>query len=522
MKKVLLTIVIFLFVSVICFFGISQVNAEEGTGTASGSVSSNGTGTASGEISSGLTDRSSSIEGITTDDVVSSEYSFTPRFIKGVTQVITEYNNAETITRGDDTHYKVSNSDAGKIYALYKNVGTYKGQIIDLKITLTKVDKDPNANPDECAISFVKNAIAIFGNSIASTKYFKLEFYDHDSGEKLNLKSNITFGDIDGPTKAQEADTTLDFKPTAETIAFKGYSKILYFSQYASHYNITDYNPANPNACWETGGQTCPQNIVKDGFDYFTGNCNYTLKDDERTNICEVSQFEYPNDSGTYIRNPDINAGRIIALSDGDLEVAWRSYRMGIISSPVKVDIPLPIKTVDKETVDENGSILYTIEQYVPDLSSDFYYSSFKIEDSLPKEVILSNVEDFTKSVSIKDNAGTDVTNKFNLSYNNNTLSIVAKVAELQQEEFYNNTYTIALQTVVIADSSATIKNKAKTIANNDVKESNEVTTTLSIETIKNVPNTLSNVQIIVLILAILLITAGAAIFIKNREKVND
>lgn len=195
---------------------------------------------------------------------------------------------------------------------------------------------------------------------------------------------------------------------------------------------------------------------------------------------------------------------------------------MGIISSPVKVDIPLPIKTVDKETVDENGSILYTIEQYVPDLSSDFYYSSFKIEDSLPKEVILSNVEDFTKSVSIKDNAGTDVTNKFNLSYNNNTLSIVAKVAELQQEEFYNNTYTIALQTVVIADSSATIKNKAKTIANNDVKESNEVTTTLSIETIKNVPNTLSNVQIIVLILAILLITAGAAIFIKNREKVND
>lgn len=82
---------------------------------------------------------------------ISNTYSFTPRIVKdkngnSVTTVEKVYPNTqqcdETLCNDNhqDDYIVTEGSDYSGIYALYKNVGTYKGKIVDLKITVASID----------------------------------------------------------------------------------------------------------------------------------------------------------------------------------------------------------------------------------------------------------------------------------------------------------------------------------------------------------------------------------------------
>ena len=83
-------------------------------------------------------------EEVTEDYVIPKDYAFTPKFIDGITTVETSsaYNNSSIIsntlsnTSGYEMHYIIDSTNYNDIYVIYKNVGTYQGKIIDLKITL--------------------------------------------------------------------------------------------------------------------------------------------------------------------------------------------------------------------------------------------------------------------------------------------------------------------------------------------------------------------------------------------------
>ena len=83
-------------------------------------------------------------------------------------------------------------------YAIYKNAGKYQGKNIDVKATI--VDFEPMqderyliSNP-AIVITNKEIGVAVTGIKWVKVKY---EFLDSDNGEKLNLKGNTTYWDID-------------------------------------------------------------------------------------------------------------------------------------------------------------------------------------------------------------------------------------------------------------------------------------------------------------------------------------
>ncbi|OJG74740.1 hypothetical protein RV12_GL002157 [Enterococcus quebecensis] len=155
-------------------------------------------------------------------------------------------------------------------------------------------------------------------------------------------------------------------------------------------------------------------------------------------------------------------------------------------------ELEAPVKS--GEQFDYNGTEkrqLYSISQKIPAYSQRFPIQTLKITDKLEDAVELSG-----EDVSIKDEAGSDATNRFTISTNEaNELSIEAKTESLADKSFYGKIYTMELvgslnlnqeELIDPTINQIVIPNTAIVTANEESKVSNEAL--LKVDLIKGEP----------------------------------
>ncbi len=147
--------------------------------------------------------------------------------------------------------------------------------------------------------------------------------------------------------------------------------------------------------------------------------------------------------------------------------------------------VPSPVEYVaDSNETKSFNNILskdetfkYNIYQYVPLETSTYYYSSFKMTNTLP-----DNVEYI--SAKVYDDSGTDVSSKFSITQNGNTITAIANDTSI--ESFYYTEYNLEITVKLKTDSFITEGQKEYNFSNKTTTTiiRNGKTTTLDTNTV--------------------------------------
>lgn len=445
------------------------------------------------------------------DYVIPSDYAFTPKFINGVTKFETSdlYTEAPLLS-GSDYRWVYREKGYNNYWVLYRNVGIWKKHIVDMKISLDDViDTDASKKcslerlPDEdfTNVSFHSDKIGIgVTNQCRETgtmPIFKIEFFDDKSGEILDdIKTAVTYTDIDSLERI-----LLDNKNIKEAYYYKTYG--------TEHLDLVDNN-------------------YKGRYTYFIGNNNWTC-----------TYLGWPGDVQCIDKsNPGVNcangdclgcykSGMIVTINDGSFNLGWGGQGLTFsVPSFFRINDPNSIKTVDKDKVKSGEELNYTIEQYVPNQSSNQYYQSWELKDEL-NEVLKANIDDIT----ITTNDAEDIKDKFDITLVDNVLTIIAKKNYLESEEFYNRTFMIGIKTIV-KDNIKGIKTIPNTAVLNvqynsgsfsdDIPSSDVVVTIEGEEEpqeVVEVPNTSKFTSMMLIISGVVLVGSGIFIILKMTKK---
>ena len=388
---------------------------------------------------------------------ISEKYSFIARW-NNQTKIETFGSGWHKTTKTDDskdtldawTLLNPSDSQKGKVGVIYKNVGKYKGQNVNLKITV--LDWDPFYKKNRM-ISYSINNIAHEQSGYNSVKQ-KWEYVD-DSGKPMNIPGTyMTFNDIDRYQSVQ-----FD-KATSNEIA-----KILYdkgsILQYFDHNGEIEIK-AHDNELHDN--------------------------DDKRTMFTALFNgssmtFSWQRDYKAAGDNPN----RVLDPSWGGGE--YFGY-MGKKLAPTEIIAPTKKVSDNDEknkdsnkldTVQENFS--YSVYQEIPDEWKEFYYKDLTISDTLVPELELNG------KVKVVDEGNKDRTSFFKDNSKGNELRFDATDSALKNPEFYGHTYQLQVPVKVKAGSNLdkykdksgniVLPNTAKVKINNDSRNSNQVTTTV-------------------------------------------
>lgn len=348
----------------------------------------------------------------------SSDYSFCPKFIKNVTttQSFGMTNYSEDFLRTDDialspnnfyTARLTSDSQKGKIWVRYNNVGTYNGQIIDLKITLSNWNylqpENTNANSSIGGVSyptvaFKKTAIDVNITSFPAidSPLWTFNYYKNGTEQKISLKSHLTFKDIDGSTaNANE--------------------KILFNSGFDSVY-------------------VTPNSYLTINKNYGINNTTYaTDTDNQNTWISCLSSGSTL--SFVYTRNSDIKGNSFRDITKIANANKRTFYHFVIGSEAIApFDFCTPVKSCNISELRGLEEATYSISHYVPGEYNSFYYTSYMLKDQIPDCFEIKNIE-------IIDDSKNNRTSWFTTSKDNNLVVITAKEATLKNSNFYNNNF---------------------------------------------------------------------------------
>ena len=368
---------------------------------------------------------------INSNTVFSSDYSFSPKFIKNVTTIqsfgMTNYSEdflrTDDIALSPDSFYTArltSNSQKGKIWIRYNNVGTYNGQIIDLKITLSNWNylqpENTNANSSIGGVSyptvaFKKTAIDVNITSFPAidSPLWTFNYYKNGTEQKISLKSHLTFKDMDGSTSGAN-------------------EKMLFNSGFDCVY-------VTPNS-------------------YITINNNQCIN--ETTNTVETNEQNAwisclssgNNLSFVYTRNADIKGNSFKDITK-IVNANKRTFYHFVIGSEsiAPFDFCTPVKSCNNSKLHGLEEATYSISHFVPGESSNFYYINYMLKDQIP------NCFDI-KKIEVIDDSKTNRTSWFTISRNNNLVVINAKDTTLKNSNFYNNNFCFYITIAKKADIS--------------------------------------------------------------------
>lgn len=378
-----------------------------------------------------------SVSQVTNDTNIDSKYSFSPRFINGVSYLegFGGYSYTEDLWKsirknsngkyeiGDyssNTYYpiRLNNSNKGKIGVWYRNIGEYNGKMLDLKITVLDwseirnpwtVDSVRGTLTGYPAIMFHKHDIEINPTSFAikNTKY-KFELYDKSGNlEKVNMHWNVY--DLDDAQYIQTDDLYHSYLSQDTWLSVSG-NKI--------------YAPYN-----------------QDSTPYETKAMTTVLIDNKSSFIFGFSAQQYDNNDFTSTKRTK----------------TWHTIQMsGETLAPFTTSVPTKSAT---SVVHKGDNITYTIKFTVPQQPSNYLYTKFQIKDVLPKGVKY-------KSFSVTNDKGSNVTNIFSGNISGQTFT--ASVSSPKSANFYYKTYTMTIN--CIADSSYDFSvgnNGSKTLVSN-------------------------------------------------------
>lgn len=406
---------------------------------------------------------------VTPDDEAGSKYSFIAKFIKGVTTVETGgggwtnnvYVNIPPQKWDGKIGLDVTKTKKGQSWIRYNNVGTADdGTPIDLKITIQDWEQYKNAQ------NMVSNNIVAFNNVSAIATYQggfswvkqTWTYLEHGTDKEKPVSGYYSWIDVDnlqGMTIGKETYKAIDklYVPTKDTI--------IKYKEEAD------------------GGKTFydSDDIPLDDGD---NRGDFTFLYSNRSRF----DFTYSEDFATREKN----LGYPLPPKNNN-QYSYFGYSA---KKPVRTAPMIPTKTVtdsdetnvDKNTLEGLGEVYsYTITHKVPDEMKEFYYSNYEMQDELVPE--LERVSD----VKVTDEAGKDVTNKFEAKHEGNLVRMVAKADVLKTADFYNHEYKFNFQTKIregvsldkyLVDGKLQIPNKAKIIQNNKEVPTDETTTTVT------------------------------------------
>lgn len=376
------------------------------------------------------------------------EYGFSFKFIDGKTTTETsgmtnnsvDYNMHTSGGSSDlkkDQYYSsrlTSNNQKGKIWCRYNNVGTYNGQIVDLKVTLSGWSYLQPANKKASStiggvnyptVFFAKDKIEarVTTYPAIDSPVFTFNFYKHGTNTPISVKCVETFKDIDNGEY---------LAPTS------GFDKI--------------YKNSSSNM------QSLSKSDSWYGCDYGT-NSSTTDKKYWLTVLLSGSSFKF-----TYTRLQDKKGNDYRDITSTASSKTRSNYQF-IISAeslaPFKATTPA--KKVSKTEITGEEEFFYTIEQFIPAESSSFYYSEYTISDKIDDCLEI-------KDISVTDDGDVNRTGWFNITKDNNDVEIKAKSSTLKSSSFYNNNLYFKIDVIkkegydmssYLKDDKCTIYNKA-------------------------------------------------------------
>ncbi|EGQ3653784.1 isopeptide-forming domain-containing fimbrial protein [Staphylococcus pseudintermedius] len=398
------------------------------------------------------------VEVPTASSEASSKYAVVAGFNEKKTEVKPfgmEWGNVEdTYTISNPTEDK-----KGKIGILYTNVGNYEGKPLDLKITL--MDWDRYINPDvKTYITFEKSEI---GHSQSGYNWIDQvwEYVDHETGKPVKISGSfMTFADLDAKQYVEFSKETTD--------------KI--DKMYVSEDTWVDATQS-PKGELKIGDVSSKASNSDDKFAMVTA-----LFDGGRMHFKWGKDYTgYPKDEAN--------------MRDGNKPLGAQFFAFSA-KKPVKTELLKPAKRVsdadEKAKTENNLKVLfekysYEVSHTVPSEYEEFFYKSYVLSDTVPKELVVDKVE-------IVDETGKNVTDKFENKSNKNEISYSAKSDELKKSGFYGHTYTLKIEVNVDTkadisklldkDGNFIIQNTARVSKDGNTKDTNPVKTK-----IKKLPN---------------------------------
>lgn len=404
-------------------------------------------------------------------DEASSKYSFIAKFIKGVTTVETGgdgwtndvYVNMPPKKWDGKIGLDTTKAKKGQSWIRYNNVGTADdGTVIDLKITIQDwkpfISTINGTSVTNNMIAFNNvSSIGVYQSAFDYVKY-TWQYMEHGTDKEKVVSGYFTYDDIDnlqGITFGKETYNRIDslYVPTDQSI-------IKYKEE-------------------KDGGITFFDGADQPLDDYLDPRGVFTFLYSDSSSF----DFTYSEDFATREKN----SGRPIPPNNNN-QYAYFGYSAKKILPTAPL---IPTKTVtdsDETTVKENTltglgeTYTYTITHKVPDEIADFYYSNYEMPDELIPE--LERVSD----VKVTDEAGKDVTDKFEAKHEGNLVKMVAKADVLKTADFYNHEYKFNFQTKIregasldkyFVDGKLQIPNQAKVIQNGKEVQSDKTTTTV-------------------------------------------
>ena len=401
---------------------------------------------------------------------IDSKYSFSPRFIKGLTYLepfgdTAKYSYADDLWQlsgGGSTYSTVnanwyypvrltSASQKGKVGVWYRNVGEYQGKMLDMKFTIidwsqirTNTVLTSSAIPGGSKVShttlfFGKTEINLHTISgYMKQPKFRLEFFDK-SGNPVAISGHNTFKDIDD---AQFYIASTDVK------GYLASNTVL---------SVSGNRVQSPSGLSDNDDKTNWLTITYDNktaIDFIFNN-----------NLSENENF-------TSVKRK--TRGLTLIIFDGD--------------SLAPFTTPSPVKS-GTTVATPNQAVSYNISFTVPQQPTGYLYSKFVLSDTLPSGLKYT-------SFSVKDDAGSNVTSSFTGLINGQEFTLTPNI--LSSSSFYFKGYTVTINATVEdkdykdqqgADGRVVLKNQAKITAKNSpsVPEETKTSNVINTEVLFNI-----------------------------------
>ena len=391
-----------------------------------------------------------------------------------------------------------SNSENGKVGFWVENVGIYKGDVIDLKITYSWINKVSSDGLEyKPSIGLILCKDGRIGMNF-NTRAYEANAEIYSNGQKKTIdKLSFTFGDIDDYQ-------FFGFRPVGEVqeIQCSADSTVYYKKVGDIHFMYADTGgyADTPNASlrFELNNVSGYEFIIgkADAYgDYgLTNNVDGFSTERAFDPNSEGAKYWYNiwaecfNSWGTTVTETKLTTD----LNARNQGYAWgyftgHSYSKYEVSTPTKsVSDTNEIEVISNTLESKGEGLTYRVTHFVPEAWQEFYFKSYEITDTLPACLEVS-----ADKVKVLDTAKRDVTNKFNLKVEGQKVSIQAKVAELAKAAFYAQTYEVVIDTKIKPGADLTpfysaqingieFTNKATVVIDGESKDSNIVKTKLT------------------------------------------
>lgn len=303
--------------------------------------------------------------------------------------------------------FDVEENSKGKLGMWIRNIQIYDDEKqssvqLDCKVSITDWEDQVNPKPNSHHIVLKKNPrsdINLYGIDEANVKW---EYFLAGSTTPYQVKSNVTFDDIDGTQYvAFHADQVLfQFASKDSRLEYK----------YEDAFNLY-YNPDPTN--YENGD---PRNAV--GAVYHTNTLEFTFGTKSGGGIAHFGYLSY----AMYKLTPN---------------------------TPTKTVSDSDEKKVQQNTLTSaNETFTYEVQQVVADgYAPSMYFQSFVMEDTL---------KDCLQIVSAKVQKNGAACEDFTVNVNGQKVTASAKAAAMSQAGFYGKTYTLVIQAKVKKDADLT------------------------------------------------------------------